>query len=733
MNGLFIGILNMSLGAGCAALIVMPIRLALRKAPKIYSYALWAVVLFRLVCPLTIPTPVSAVPVRPQTIPQDIVTAGTPAVQSGVAAADRAVNEAMESSLRPARPENSVNPAQIALEIGKCLWLAGALALLLHGFVSYLRLKKRVATATRVKDNIYETDLIKTPFVLGFVRARIYVPTGLGEKEAEYVLEHERAHIRRLDHLVRPFAFLVACTHWFNPIVWVSYALMARDMEMAADESVMKRSDADIRSGYSVSILALSARKSGLLSPLAFGETGVKQRVKNVLRYKKPALWASAAAALAVAAVSLSLACSAQPEPASKNPPDRLPDPKSASATPLGTPGTSGSTEYDGVRITFLSDTKGYKSAGDEFETTEPNTVAAIDSSLAAGLTPAQQSGLVNNHTDHYAIKLYNDAGESGWELYYDTLYGKAYLSKDGGLWQIDTDFARYIGSFLENRAITLTVDKDASALFRQYGWTLDYRINATAAGLDDIRSLSGFEPNAYYFAYNNELSRDIGLDMSAYSGTAGIGVDIYRIRESMPQEFHPILDCRGIVLKCDGKIIGAYISAGRHSTFNACSLKGNGFEKAAGKPFAAWLAERVKPDAAEERLSRAAPEQIIREYFTALDNKDAGAAERCVSKQALLENLTVNMPNEELFNEAVGLPLTQSADAQSVFDNLKSAKLLKVEPIDEAGANAKAFRVYVDLQYNYVVTTDSGEQSWDCKMVYESPQTGWKIDSFGH
>lgn len=204
MSGLLIGILNMSLSAGCVALVVMLIRLAMRKAPKIYSYALWAVVFFRLVCPFTIQLPVSAVPVQPQTIPYDIVYSENPSIQSGVPVVDHAVNTVIERSLPPVSPIDSVNPMQVLLEIGTYLWLAGVLALLLYGMISYLRLRKQIMTAIRVHDNIYETDLIKTPFVLGFIRTKIYIPTGLGEKEMEYVISHERTHIRRLDYLIKP-------------------------------------------------------------------------------------------------------------------------------------------------------------------------------------------------------------------------------------------------------------------------------------------------------------------------------------------------------------------------------------------------------------------------------------------------------------------------------------------------------------------------------------------------
>lgn len=307
MSGLFIEILNMSLSAGCVAIVVMLIRLLIKKAPKKYAYVLWAVVFFRLVCPFTIQLPISAVPIQPQTIPYDIVYSESPSVQSGIPVVDNVVNSAIERTLPPANSTSSANPIQIALEIGAYIWIAGILVLLLYGITSYLRLKKRVGTAIRVHNNIYETDQIKTPFVLGFIRPKIYIPTEIGEKELEYVIAHERTHIKRFDYLIKPFAFLVTSVHWFNPLAWVSYALMARDMELSADESVMKYSALDIRSDYSSSLLALSVKKGGLLSPLAFGETGVKIRIKNVLNYKKPAFGVSIVTIIVVFAMSFLL------------------------------------------------------------------------------------------------------------------------------------------------------------------------------------------------------------------------------------------------------------------------------------------------------------------------------------------------------------------------------------------------------------------------------------------
>lgn len=287
----FIQILNMSLGAAWAALLVMAGRLLLRRAPKVFSYALWSVVLFRLVCPVSFTSIFSLMP-RPQTIPQDIVYAARPEIQSGFTFFDQAVNR----SLPPAAPAASINPVQLWLEIGNLVWQAGALLMFLYCVLSYLRFCRKLREATLREGNIWESDRIPTAFVLGFFRPRIYLPLGLGEEEREYILCHEETHIRRMDHLVKPLALLLLCVHWFNPVLWLAYFLMCRDMEMSCDESVMEKLGSGIRKGYSSSLLAVSARQSGLTSPLAFGENDVKTRIRNILRYKKPAFWVLMAA-----------------------------------------------------------------------------------------------------------------------------------------------------------------------------------------------------------------------------------------------------------------------------------------------------------------------------------------------------------------------------------------------------------------------------------------------------
>jgi len=299
LQDLFTTILNMSITASFAALAVIVIRLALRKAPKIFSYALWAAVFFRLICPFSFTSDFSfleLINLNPQkdanvirTIPYDIGLMQTPAIQSGINSIDNAVN----ASLPQAIPVASANPMQIWMAVLSLIWISGVIALLIYSVVSYVKTKGRLETATLVKDNVYETDSISTAFVCGFIHPKIFVPVGVGNTDLSYILEHERMHIKRRDYLIKPLAYLALILHWFNPIVWLSFVLMSRDMEMSCDESVLQRLGEGVKVGYSGSLLSLSVKRKRLLAlnPLAFGESHVKARIKNALNYKKPAFW----------------------------------------------------------------------------------------------------------------------------------------------------------------------------------------------------------------------------------------------------------------------------------------------------------------------------------------------------------------------------------------------------------------------------------------------------------
>ncbi|MDD4146209.1 MAG: M56 family metallopeptidase [Clostridia bacterium] len=299
LPGLFTTILNMSITASYVAVGIILVRLLLRKAPKIFSYALWGVVLFRLICPLSFTSAFSFLGLLNidsqnnagvlEYVSNDIGFMQEPTVQSGIGSIDSAVNP----SLPQTTPIASVNPMQIWMDVFSLIWLAGIVVLLSYSVISYIKIKRQLLTATLVKDNIYESDLIGTAFVCGFIHPKIYVPVNVGDADLSYILEHERTHIRRRDYLIKPFAFFALILHWFNPLMWLSFALMSRDMEMSCDESVLQKISQDAKGGYSSSLLSLSVKRTGLFAanPLAFGESHVKARIKNVLNYKKPVFW----------------------------------------------------------------------------------------------------------------------------------------------------------------------------------------------------------------------------------------------------------------------------------------------------------------------------------------------------------------------------------------------------------------------------------------------------------
>ncbi|MDU5080506.1 DUF5301 domain-containing protein [uncultured Tissierella sp.] len=285
----FIAIINMSLTASYVALGVMIVRLLLKKVPKIFSYILWSIVLFRLICPFSFESSLSLM--YSSDISKEVIYTQVPNVSNKVETIDNMINAVNEKPIKVPHSGTSVNPMELALRIGSRLWVLGMIILLSYGLFSYFKLKHRLATAILIQDNIYETDLISTPFVLGFIRPQIYIPVGLDMNDFDYILKHEQMHIRRRDYLIKPIAFIALAIHWFNPIIWISFVLMVKDMEMSCDESVMKQSREDIRGSYSNSLLSISIKQNGLISPISFGGGNTKGRIKNILNYKRPRFW----------------------------------------------------------------------------------------------------------------------------------------------------------------------------------------------------------------------------------------------------------------------------------------------------------------------------------------------------------------------------------------------------------------------------------------------------------
>ena len=328
MEKLFLSVLDLSIAASWVILAVLAVRALLYKAPKLYSYALWAAVGFRLVSSVSVSSVVSLFNLRPfreavQTtgqlrfIPRNIELAAIPQIHTGIPAVDTVVN----NNLPAPTPEASVNPMQIVIFVGMMIWIAGMVVMAVISIVNYVRLRRDLRFAVRMEGNVWQCETVRSPFLVGLINPRIYLPYGLDNQTQEYILAHERYHLKRFDYIVKLFAYTLLTIHWFNPLCHLAFRLMNRDMEMSCDEEVLNRNNIPTTQ-YSLSLLTIATnRRFPAATPLAFAETGVKERMINVLNWKKPKKWVSVVAVMVCAILLIS--CATNPkasEPKVDNP-----------------------------------------------------------------------------------------------------------------------------------------------------------------------------------------------------------------------------------------------------------------------------------------------------------------------------------------------------------------------------------------------------------------------------
>ena len=304
MSELFLKIVNMSISASWVVVAVLALRFCLKKAPKWVNVLLWGIVAARMVFPFSIESVLSLIP-SAETISPTIMMEQTPSVQTGVPALNHVINPVISGSFTPA-PGASANPLQIWIPVLAGIWLFGIVALFLYSAVSYCRLRRKVCEAVILRDNIYQSENVCSPFVLGIIRPKIYLPYHMDSREVGHVIAHEQTHIRRKDHWWKPLGFLLLTIHWFNPLMWLSYVLLCRDIELACDEKVIGKMGNAQRADYTQALVACSVdRRLIAACPLAFGEIGVKERVKSVMNYKKPAFWIVLASVIVCAVIAV--------------------------------------------------------------------------------------------------------------------------------------------------------------------------------------------------------------------------------------------------------------------------------------------------------------------------------------------------------------------------------------------------------------------------------------------
>lgn len=300
MTELVLKLLNMSISASWLVLAVLLLRLLFRKAPKWISCLLWSIVALRLVIPFHFESVLSLIP-SAEVIPQNIVTTQTPAIYSGIPAVNSTVNPLFTQHMTP---EN--HTLETILFFVTVVWLVGVAALLLYSTVSYWRLRWRVQASIRLQHNLYMCDHVESPFILGTLLPRIYIPSGMDSGQLQYVLAHENAHLKRLDHWWKPLGFLLLTVYWFNPLLWLAYSLLCRDIERACDEKVIAKMNNTGKKAYSEALVACSVhRRLVMACPVAFGEVAIKTRINGIFCYRKPSFWVLLAATGACIATAL--------------------------------------------------------------------------------------------------------------------------------------------------------------------------------------------------------------------------------------------------------------------------------------------------------------------------------------------------------------------------------------------------------------------------------------------
>ena len=304
MSDLFLKIVNMSISASWLVAAVLILRLVLKKAPKWVNVLLWGIVAVRLICPFSFESALSLIP-SAETFPEKIISGPSFDVQTGITPIDNRINDYLGDRYFEGVtvPTNNGNNVMTILTI---VWIIGILLLATYTVISYWRLHREIDTAVRYKDNIFQSENVSSPFVLGIINPRIYLPFSMNEQDMEHVVAHEQAHIRRKDHWWKPLGFLLLTIHWFNPLMWLAYVLLCRDIELACDEKVIKGLGNEQRADYTQALVACSVNRRMIAAcPLAFGEVGVKERVKSVMNYKKPAFWVIILAVIACVIVAV--------------------------------------------------------------------------------------------------------------------------------------------------------------------------------------------------------------------------------------------------------------------------------------------------------------------------------------------------------------------------------------------------------------------------------------------
>lgn len=728
MTNIFLSVLGLSIKASYVIVMVLLIRFLLKKSPRIFSYLLWLVVAFRLVIPFSFESQYSLVPNNVHNV-QFVQKESRIGQRNSVKYVTQGqVNQKNVKAEVTEKDTYSIGPKYSLDKIGTHIWLLGMICLASYSFYSIYRLKEKLVGSRQIDFNVFQVENLRTPFVLGILKPRIYLPAGLDKKERGIILLHEKTHLDRRDHIIKILAFAILTLHWFNPLVWLSFILMSKDMEVSCDEKVLNRLNLEDKKFYASSLLSLSMEKQIINGgPLAFGEGNMKERIKGAVKYKKAPLWILLLSFMVTITMGVGLV---------SNPKRGHFAIKSALESVFF---------QEKMEVENLSDIGEFK-YGAKYETNNKKILEYVQSNLKKKGKKIKEIEDIN--LQKYSIKnISKNKKAEEFFLYYNDLYDQVFLETENGVYESNPEFARYIEELFDYRIKNTEFDPKVQEFFAKYNWTVDYQVNEKEYKfiLEDLEKLYGFEPAHYYFAHGNEFSKDIGLDLNAYQGK-DLHADIFRLREAFPTGDNESFTARGIVIKYQEEIVGAFIDIGRHSSLTCVSLSRKNFEEIKGKNLDQWLGEKVMPSKGEELIAKASPEVVLEEYFKALNEGDKDKAKDSYLKRKLLSSIQSNNPKNILFNESIDLSyekkdiafseefMKKAEEGESLEQRFLDLEYIKLISCQEVGSENEQERIYeIEFESRYEGEKKIVKENIFCWMTYESPQTGWKIKDFGY
>ena len=725
------------------------------------QYAFWALVLIRLIVPITLfESPISvmnaversaAYKTAEQTLSKTQVYSDV--IRHSEMTPDEA-REAGKGTLHeiqgyPSQSDNGNLRTYIFMEslnvilarILRFVWLAGTavvgLVLIISNlsFGRKLRKTRKSIEADDSKLPVYVLDALPSPCLFGLFRPAIYITSDVAKDETilRHVLAHELTHYLHGDHIWSALRGLSLAVHWYNPLVWLAAALSRRDSELACDEGTIKRIGEEGRIEYGRTLIGLTCEKRKTMDLLCCattmtdGKKGIKERI--TLISKKPRILLPAlVVAVLIAAVAVGCTFTGakyEDDGANNRPVVESVDERSNEP--------DNQTIYGEIaQIDIYYDKTGYADS-------EISPVEITDSKIILDITDmiSQSEAISEERLDkmrkmtkgnNKLILTLKDGSKKELMFAFDDLYNLGYVQIDEELLDPGYDFFRYLDDYVEYRQHDTSIDNKVSVLFSKYGWTADYLVNSVKVTLpSDLKHQAGEYPIKLYWAYNNELSKSLGLDYSGYLGE-NVNAEIYRLREPLPGFLKPRLDARGIIIKHNGEIIGAYIDAGRHSGF-ACSLDKRSLRDVTGKDWGDWIDDYIDySDELETKLSSMSPEELIRLYFKAMDEQDEKTHLACMTRSSLCRYLFVNMDNNLLYN-------SDSAGAVSDgYSNINSAKLIDMSEMKdmENPDGIIEYQVTVDFKFKKVITSESGVKPRFVSLIKETEKGGWRISGVG-